>query len=92
MDARILREKILQLKKELADAETQLEKIELHCRHQWKESTSQNRVEGYNYPGDPPGTMGVDRQLPCYVPGYYENVTTKKCTICGKIIVNKNRI
>lgn len=41
--------------------------------------------EGYHDPGDPPGTMGVDRRLPFDVPPRTDKRWRRECRICGKI-------
>ena len=40
--------------------------------------------EGYHDPGDPPGTMGVDRQLPMEVPRPEIPRWQRRCLLCGR--------
>lgn len=79
-----LRKKILSLKDELKKNEKALVVIEDSCRHVWlKAEYIPEYHEGYTIPGDPPGTMGVDRQFPCYVPAKTIKKWRRKCGQCG---------
>lgn len=71
-------------KAEVARLQAAISKIEKDCRHNWGEAVYDPiRHEGYHDPGDPPGTMGVDRRLPCDVPPRIEKRWKRACKICG---------
>jgi hypothetical protein len=54
------------------------------CKHQWGEVKYTPIIrEGYQDPGDPVGTMGVDRRLPMYVPRDEKPQWTRVCSLCG---------
>jgi len=54
------------------------------CQHDWSDPAYTPVIqEAYFNPGDPPGTMGVDRQLPCHVPRSEIPKWTQTCRICG---------
>jgi len=45
--------------------------------------------KAYTYPGDAPGTMGVDHCGPIDVPPRTEERWKRTCTICGKVEITK---
>jgi hypothetical protein len=75
----------------IKEAREQLEAAQEHaaqvvraCRHDWRPPVySPRETPGYNFAGDPPGTMGVDRQLPCYIPPTSTPAWTRTCWHCG---------
>jgi len=73
------------------DLETQrltVAHMERTCTHQWDHPFgAANHIyrKGYHIPGDPEGTMGVDRQLPMDVPAKTEERWTRTCQTCGKV-------
>lgn len=84
------RERIAELRKQADDAQRALEgatreirRIQAECRHQWSEPIYDPIVhEGYADPGDPPGTMGVDRRLPLIVPRSERKRWRRYCPLC----------
>lgn len=64
----------------------ELDTIQSRCNHRWGPTTREvARYPGYHISGDPPGTMGVDRQLPMDVPPSEEIWFQRVCLNCGKI-------
>jgi hypothetical protein len=54
------------------------------CQHTWSPTKYEPIIhEGYEDPGDPPGTMGVDRRLPMWVPREEIPVWKRTCEKCG---------
>jgi hypothetical protein len=83
-----LRRRAERLRQELRRTEDALARAERTCRHQWDDPQGKpNHIhhEGYHVAGDPPGTMGVDRQLPMDVPSRTEKRWTRTCQKCGKV-------
>jgi len=89
--------------KEYIDAAIDLEKQANHmrrlaaqvkdsCHHQWAETKYEPiRTPGYYFAGDPVGTMGVDRQLPCHVSPTTEDMWTRTCKTCGFVQSTKRK-
>ena len=78
---RTLKEEISRLKQRINDLEKELDTVD--CEHEWTEPVySPIRHPGYRDPGDPPGTMGVDRRLPSYIPPVEIPRWTRKCLKC----------
>lgn len=76
--------------RELEDRKRRLERerdsIDLSCHHEWGDvEYTPTEHGGYMCPGDPPGTMGVDRQLPFYVEKSTKRQWTRVCKKCGKV-------
>ena len=68
------------------EAKHRLQQFRAACQHQWdnpKGVYKPLREEGYYDPGDPPGTRGVDRRLPCHVPATETPQWVRTCTVCG---------
>ena len=83
---RKLDEEIAKLRQLLEYAVRDRDQIEKDCNHKWSEPKYVPiRHEAYTIPGDPPGTMGVDRQLPCHVPAKTEDWWERICENCGKL-------
>lgn len=80
-----IRNKIFRLEKELQAARQELENLECRCAHQWEATVYDPIVTPGGYdPGDPPGTMGVDRRLPSYYSGSETPRWRRTCSVCGK--------
>jgi hypothetical protein len=81
-----LRREKTRLERELESVNGAIAQAERQCRHQWGE-IKYKPIEhpGYQFHGDPPGTMGVDRQLPCYIPSSTTKVWERTCLQCGKV-------
>jgi len=85
-DPRRLRRRVAQLKEEWEQEKAKLELIEKACKHDWTEPVYDPIIhEAYRDPGDPPGTMGVDRRLPMDVPRQEIKRWFRECKRCGKI-------
>jgi hypothetical protein len=64
----------------------QLDSVHRACPHQWGTIVYDPIVrEGYHDPGDPPGTMGIDRRLPFDVPSQTTKQWKRTCGKCGKV-------
>lgn len=75
-------------KRQLARKEGELRSIQASCAHDWsKPEYTPDVREGYYDPGDPPGTMGIDRRLPFHVPREEKPKWTRTCGRCGKVEV-----
>ena len=89
-EAQNLRERVTRLQKELTKAEKELDTMVRTCQHQYGDVVYDPiHTEAYYFPGDPPGTMGVDRQLPCHVPASTEERWKRECELCGKVEYTK---
>lgn len=69
----------------LYDKKKQLQDVYRACKHEWALSFTPIYCHAYTIPGDPPGTMGVDRQFDCHVPEKTVNRWTRICNKCGKV-------
>jgi hypothetical protein len=80
-----LREQIENLEASLEAKRGMLRGLEKECSHQWPPEPEYipEYHEAYTIPGDPPGTMGVDRQLPCHVPAKTIKRWRRTCLKCG---------
>ena len=68
-EAKQLRDKLTQLKKDLSGAEQSLNSLVKSCNHQYGETIYDPiHTQSYTIPGDKPGTMGVDWRGPTHVP------------------------
>ncbi|MFA6437249.1 MAG: hypothetical protein WC242_03730 [Candidatus Paceibacterota bacterium] len=83
--ARRLRGEIAVLQVDLDGTRRELDALEKSCRHDWTnpERIDDRVISGYQDHGDPPGTIGVDRRLPCYVPEQRFPRWMRKCRTCG---------
>ena len=71
-------------------AQSKLNQIQLGCNHYWGEPTYTPIIhEGYQDPGGPEGTMGIDRRLPFYVEREEIKQWTRICKICNKVEVTQ---
>lgn len=85
-NAQNLRERVTKLKGELTEAERELTDMVRNCQHQYGPAVYDPvYTPAYTIPGDPPGTMGVDRQLPCHVPAKTEKKWKRECELCGEV-------
>ncbi len=65
-------------------AKIRLAELELACSHMWSEPIYEPIIhKAYHIAGDPPGTMGVDRQLPMDVPREEIPRWIRTCGLCG---------
>jgi hypothetical protein len=84
-DAFKLRRELEELLEKVRSTQRCLANIEQSCRHDWTDPEyTPERYEGYHDPGDPPGTMGIDRRLPFDVPPRTVDKWTRSCKKCGK--------
>lgn len=85
-DVRKLLDDIFVAERKYSGLKTQLEAQRRVCQHKWGAVVYDPIVtQAYTLPGDPPGTMGVDRQLPCYVPRREEARWKRECSECGEV-------
>ena len=69
LDGRCAEPILRKLEQALTECKQRLTLLVANCQHAWSEPVEDFiREEGYRIAGDPPGTMGVDRQLPMDVP------------------------
>jgi len=81
-----LRKAIRAAEENLKNYKARLDTLERECPHQWGEVIYDPiKYPGYHSPGDPPGTMGVDRRLPSYVEPSTTPRWTRTCEVCGKV-------
>lgn len=72
-----------ELENRLAVVSKEVDRIRRNCKHEWEVKYTPEHHEGYRIQGDPPGTMGVDRQLPFDVPSKTIRKWTRHCRLCG---------
>lgn len=85
-DPILLAANVADMEAELKRAHAALAQKRLDCKHRWSEPKYDPIVhEAFHFAGDPPGTMGVDRQLPMDVPRREEPRWTRKCYTCLKV-------
>lgn len=90
-EAQRIRERYRQSQKEFREAEESLQNLEENCRHIYGSTEDAHYVVGgYTIPGDPHGTMGVDRRVSVYVPRETKKRWMRKCTLCGKVEYTEN--
>jgi hypothetical protein len=79
------RRKLKAALEEYNKAKEELGRLERDCVHNWTKPVKEvEHIAGYTDPGDPPGTMGVDRRLPSYYPSRNIVRFRRTCSICGK--------
>jgi hypothetical protein len=84
--ARKIREDFEIASEALRIATVRLRELERDCKHSWGETEPADIYHpAYHFPGDSPGTMGVDRQLPMDVPARTEKRWRRVCKKCGRI-------
>ena len=68
----------------LSDRKRRLQELQMGCNHYWTPTVYAPIIhEAYHIAGDPPGTMGVDRQLPMDVPREEIPRWRRECITCG---------
>jgi hypothetical protein len=83
-DPKKLRKEIKDLQARLEAKRNSLQQIVKRCRHDWgKTEYVPEHHKAYTLPGDPPGTMGVDRRGPCHVPARTDKKWQRVCKKCG---------
>ena len=56
------------------------------CRHDYTKTKYDPIVTpGHYFPGDPEGTMGIDRQLPMHIPEERKDRWSRECNKCGEV-------
>jgi len=65
------------------DAQERLRQYQGKCSHSFTEVYDPVNKPRYHIAGDPPGTMGVDRQLPMDVPPETIPRWRRNCSKCG---------
>lgn len=80
-----LRQDLQRHKEAIVEIERALES-EFNCKHKWSPAVRDDLVTpAFHLAGDPPGTMGVDRQLPCDVPEERVIRWRRQCETCGSV-------
>jgi hypothetical protein len=81
-----LHEEINSRQKELGDTQHRISCIQRSCSHQYDavKYDPEIRKGGY-FPGDAPGTMGVDWRGPMSIPDQTIPRWSRTCKICGKV-------
>lgn len=70
---------------ELRQKQYALDQFQKRCSHDWSEEYDPIHHPGGSDPGDPPGTMGVDRRGPTSWPARTEPRWKRTCRHCGKV-------
>ncbi|MDP3027820.1 MAG: hypothetical protein Q8N63_09025 [Nanoarchaeota archaeon] len=84
--ARNLREQVRRLGGEFKSAQQKLADYEKRCLHKHEETVYDPIIHlAFHFSGDPPGTMGVDRQLPMDFPETREDRWRRECKKCGLV-------
>ena len=92
-ECQTLTEQIEKLTREASRKTAELNQIRRNCKHNWsKVSYEPSFTGGYLDPGDPPGTMGVDRQLPCYIDKREHPLWKRTCLTCGLVQTTTTKI
>jgi hypothetical protein len=80
---RELKADISTAERKLGAMKNDLASIQRSCQHNWTEPRYTPVIrEGYQDPGDPVGTMGVDWRGPSWVPRDEKPVWTRECKKC----------
>jgi hypothetical protein len=85
-----MKTRVRELTAEIQDAERNLNRlkrdmnaIQSSCQHEWSKAVYTPIIrEGYQDPGDPVGTMGVDWRGPLWVPRDEKPRWTRECHKC----------
>lgn len=78
-------ETIKRIEFEKKQLQIKLNNIYRNCRHVWGETKQiSHYTPGYEIPGDPPGTCGVDWRGPFYVDSKTTYSWKRVCSVCGK--------
>jgi len=86
-DAHQLRNELVATEQKAASLKAAIQRAETECgRHKWG-AIQYIPIEhpAYQTKGDPPGTMGVDWQGPCYIPASTDKRWSRTCAACGKV-------
>ncbi len=79
-----LEDQIYLLKGEIAEKQKRLDAIRSACNHNWGDIVYDPEVRpAGHFKGDPPGTMGIDRQLPFDYPEQRKDRWKRTCVKCG---------
>ena len=80
-----MRQEIAAAEERIANLKGRLDRHERSCQHSWGNVKYDPICRpGYQIQGDPVGTMGIDRQLPQWVPPSTTKQWTRTCLRCGK--------
>jgi hypothetical protein len=82
----ILEQEIKQLEADLRERQESLRGLQSRCPHVWGATKYTPEIhEGYQDPGDPVGTMGVDWRGPIWVPRQEIPRWSRRCSECGLV-------
>jgi hypothetical protein len=85
-----LKREIKASRDQLDQKEKELDQLYRTCNHQWGETVyAPEHIEGYEIPGDEPGTMGVDFRGPVYVSPKTIRKWKRTCKICGLVQITE---
>ena len=85
-EATALRQSLVHAKSIADNLQRQLAEMERACQHDWTDAEyDPDYQDAYTYPGDPPGTMGVDWRGPVHVPAKTTKRWRRTCTKCGLV-------
>jgi hypothetical protein len=80
---RVLVQEIASLTQSLLEKQRALQHKQENCSHDWSKPVYDPIVSGgYEHPGDPVGTMGVDWRGPVYVPRSEKPRWKRECSKC----------
>ena len=81
-----MRERLKNAQQVVKGLEVEILQAEKRCIHHWSQPVEAHiHHEGYEIPGDEPGTMGSDWRGPVYVSPRTELRWKRGCHNCGKI-------
>ena len=70
----------------LAEKRLELDALRRKCTHSWSKPERKTEYhKPYTIPGDPVGTMGVDRRPDCHVEAKTDVWWKRTCSQCGKV-------
>lgn len=85
-DIEVIEVELKEVENHLAREKAKLEALEESCGHDWdREEYAPIHKAGYQLKGDPPGTMGVDRELPIYVQPETIDRWRRVCRKCDRV-------
>lgn len=80
-----LQNEVERRRRELEQSLRKMEAADRQCGHEWGPTVDASVYHpGYTFPGDAPGTMGVDRRGPVHIPSRTEKRWKRVCNKCGK--------
>ena len=86
LEIKELEAKIEHAECDLANKREELRRAEKKCSHAWGPVVADHiRTPSYVIPGDPEGTMGVDRRFDTYVSATVKEQWKRTCKLCGKV-------